>query len=188
MMHLFRKPAKEHTSVPRDILDAVEHCVSIAERHYRQTIPEFSLSLDLGGKSAGMVVFRRGARPLVRLNRILYQENRAHFLAQTIPHEIAHLVARTAYGSRIRPHGKEWKEVMVLFGIPARRCHRYDVSRAVTRRLRRYPYHCGCRQHQLTSIRHNRAQKGQTYLCILCRGELEPITMPPSSGSPEPGK
>ena len=142
-----------------------------AECHYCIDIPTVEIRFDLRGTAAGMVLFPQGKPAVIRYNPILLQHNRHDFLQQTLPHEVAHLIARTLHGKCIRPHGDEWKTVMQFFGADTLRCHTYATEDIPVRKLRRFPYACGCQQHQLTTIRHNRIKKGLTYRCRQC-GEL----------------
>ncbi len=143
-----------------------------AGSHFGVAIPPVDICFDLSGQSAGMVRYSRRGAVEIRYNGLLLRENRADFILRTVPHEVAHIVARAAFGS-CRPHGEEWRRVMAFFGAESSRCHPYDTSRSSTRRLRRYDYVCGCQQHQLTSIRHNRSSRGQTYLCRRCGERLQ---------------
>ncbi len=149
--------------------------LQLAEIHFGSAIPLAEIRFDLRGKAAGMVVFPPYKKPYIRYNAMLLQENQEDFLTQTLPHEVAHLVARTLYGNSIRPHGDEWKSVMEFFAVDAVRCHSYDTHGHLARRLRRFTYACGCRQHHLTSIRHNRIKKGQNYHCKRCSEVLRPV-------------
>jgi SprT protein len=139
-----------------------------AERHYGVKMPSVEIRFDLRGTAAGMVLFPHGKRSVIRYNPILLQHNRHEFIRQTLPHEVAHLVVRTLYGKTIRPHGQEWKAVMSFFGADSSRCHNYTTDDLPVRKLRRFTYTCGCQQHQLTTIRHNRVKKGQIYRCRQC--------------------
>lgn len=150
----------------------------LAERHYARPMPKPEIGFDLRGQAAGQARLIPGGRSRIRYNPVLLRENPDAFLAQTVAHEVAHLVAFERFGSRIRPHGPEWQAVMRLFGAEPRRCHDFDVERATRRRLTRHAYHCACRTHQLTSVRHNRARRGQTYLCRTCRQPLAPGALP----------
>ena len=145
-----------------------------AESHFRRAMPTIEIRYDLQGKSAGMVRFQEGKRPVVRYNMQLFSENHETFIARTVPHEVAHIVARSVFGAGIRPHGAEWRAVMAFFGSEATRCHEFDISRSISRRLHRFSYRCNCLEHQLTSIRHNRVLAGQTYQCRTCRAVLTP--------------
>jgi hypothetical protein len=65
-----------------------------------------------------------------------------HYLKQTITHECAHLIAYNLYGSGISPHGVEWKGVMADLGVPALRCHEYDISNVQHKQKRNYKGYC----------------------------------------------
>lgn len=130
--------------------------------------PRVRILFDLRGKTAGQVRLPARGQPVIRYNAVLLAENGRRFLNRTVPHETAHVVAFWVFGSGIRPHGAEWKRVMELFGADTRRCHDYDTSRSATRRLTLVTYHCGCREHRLTRIRHNRILTGQVYCCTAC--------------------
>ncbi len=146
-----------------------------AQDQFKIRLPEVRITFDLRGRSAGMLRLPRSGAAVIRYNAQLLTENDPQFIAQTIPHEVAHLVAMTLHGRGIRPHGAEWKAVMEAFGAAPERCHQFDVSRPSRRRLRRFTYQCNCREHQLSSIRHNRAQRGTRYLCRHCKTSLRPV-------------
>ena len=146
-----------------------------AKKHSGISIPLGEIRFDLKGKAAGMVVYRQGMAPVVRYNPAMLRACQTEFLTQTLPHEVAHLVTRVLFGSAIRPHGPEWKGVMDFFGTEARRCHNFDIHPDTVRRLRRFSYACACREHRLTSIRHNRILKGQRYLCKRCGATLRAL-------------
>jgi SprT protein len=149
-----------------------------AARHFGAKLATPEIRFDLRGKTAGQLrtTDRRGF--LIRYNAQLLERHPRQFLARTVPHETAHLVAISLFGSRILPHGREWQAVMAAFGAPAERCHSYATEGLQTRHLRRYAYRCACRTHQLTSIRHNRVRSGQVYLCRQCGQPLEPVLKP----------
>lgn len=150
-----------------------------ANRQFDLALPYPVLHFDLRGAAAGQA---HGDCNLIRLNPLLLRENGEAFLAQTVPHEVAHLVAEAAFGHGIRPHGPEWRDVMALFGAAPERCHRFDISRAAVHRQRRFPYGCGCeRLHWLSTTRHNRIYQGSMrYFCKSCGDALAPAPgMPP---------
>lgn len=144
-----------------------------AAEHYGISPPQVEIRFDLRGQSAGMASHGAASGLVIRYNPLLLRENGEDFLRRTVPHEVAHLITRLVFGLRCRPHGEEWREVMAFFGADPSRCHNYDTSRARTRTLTQYPYACGCRDHALSSIRHNRARRGQRYLCRSCGGVLK---------------
>lgn len=146
------------------ILHRLEHCYQLAEQHFCRTFERPQVSLDLRGQKAGVAYLQRN---LLRFNAQLYRENHEHFLAQTVPHEVAHLLAQALYGDRIRPHGREWQALMTgLFGLPAQRCHDYQVP---TRAATRYLYRCGCPEVMpFTAQRHALVRRGRRYSCRRC--------------------
>lgn len=149
--------------------------LSRAAEHFDIDLACRDIRFDLRGRAAGMVVFPRVGNPYIRYNRLLLEENGEAFLSQTLPHEVAHLVAYVMHGRSIRPHGREWKAVMDFFGADAVRCHNFSLDNHALKKLRRFAYVCKCRRHQLTSIRHNRILKGQSYLCRRCGEELSEV-------------
>jgi len=61
---------------------------------------------------------------------------------------------------------REW------FGVEPERTHRFDARLVPARRQRRWRYRCACREHELTTVRHRRVEKGARYLCRACRQTL----------------
>jgi SprT protein len=136
--------------------------------------PDPQIRFDLRGRVAGQVRFGSRGPWVIRYNPVLMQANAEDFLSTTVPHEVAHLVAYAKYGLRIRPHGPEWRSVMHFYGVVPERCHRYDLSDVSGRALRQFDYHCSCRDHRLSSIRHHRVQAGRAYICRRCATPLRP--------------
>jgi len=152
-----------------------------AEQGFACRMPVPAFRFDLRGRAAGQARIAPGRTSELRYNVDLLLAHPAEFLAQTVPHEVAHLVAYQVFGRAIRPHGREWRSVMELFGVPARRCHDYPMEDLPTRRLKRYAYHCACSTHALSSIRHNRWRRGQRYVCRTCGQPLWPGRHPASA-------
>lgn len=162
----------------REAAARTQRLLALAERHFRCPMPPPEIRFDLRGQAAGQARIAAGQAGQIRYNRQLLCDNPAEFLAQTVAHEVAHLVAYRVFGQRIRPHGREWRAVMALFGAPPQRCHRFAVAQDAGRRLARHAYHCICRSHALTSIRHNRVERGQRYYCRACGQLLRPGAHP----------
>jgi SprT protein len=129
---------------------------------------------DLRGQAAGQFRVCAAGEPTIRYNRQLLARHEAEFLAQTVPHEVAHYLAYLRFGRGIRPHGREWQQIMQGLGADPRRCHDFDVTDLAARRVRRHLYHCRCGEHALTSIRHHRIQRGASYVCRGCGQALQP--------------
>lgn len=117
---------------------------------------------------------RNGER-VIRYNPFIFAKYFNDNLAQTVPHEVAHYIADMVYGFRnIRPHGQEWKEIMRFFGADTRATSQYDLDGVPMRKFRQFHYQCRCRQHTLTSRRHNRIERNQAlYFCNRCGGRLK---------------
>ena len=165
-------------SIEQEATDQTRRLLRQAEQLLRVAIPSCEIRFDLRGRCAGQARFGPHAPWLIRYNPILLAGNPQAFIAETVPHEVAHLATFARYGRGIRPHGPEWQGIMRLLGAEPRRCHDYDVSATPGRRMRRFDYHCDCRDHQLSSVRHNRAQAGQTYICRSCAQPLRPGRRP----------
>jgi len=165
----------------RQVIEATRRFISLARTRYRIDIAPPQLRFDLRGRAAGMVVFYRGDPPTaaIRYNDRLLQENKQTFIQQTVPHEVAHLISRSLFGTSIKPHGPEWRTVMTLFEADPSRCHNFSTEHIRTRRMKRFLYRCDCREHWLSTIRHHRNLRGTTYLCRACGLQLVPINTNP---------
>jgi SprT protein len=148
--------------------------ISLASDLYRQRFAVLPVHFDLRGSSAGMfkVTLRESH---IRYNPWLFAKYFEENLAATVPHEVAHYIVHCRHGlHRVRPHGAEWREVMDNFGVEPRVTGDFDLTGIPTRRQRRFRYGCGCRQHSVTTRRHNNVRRGRArYECRLCRRELE---------------
>ncbi|MCG6657642.1 metallopeptidase [Halomonas campisalis] len=137
-------------------------------REVHPTLPRPAVWCDLRGKCAGQAHFGRGG---LRFNPVLFGENRAAFLVEVVPHEMAHwLVHHLSDGHRARPHGREWKTVMRgLFRLEPRVTHRFDTGRASPAP---YRYVCACREHAFSVRRHALVRQGRCYRCRHCAQTL----------------
>lgn len=137
-------------------------------------LPVPAVRFDLRGRAAGQAILsRRRGDCAIRINAALLASHPREMLAETVPHEVAHVVVHRLFGRRARPHGREWKTLMRSFGLEPAPCHTLPAE--PVRRLRRFPYHCACAEPAwLTSIRHKRALAGTAYLCRRCGQRLTP--------------
>jgi SprT protein len=143
-----------------------------------QVIPE--IRYNTKGKVAGWAHSSR-TKPYIDINPILLNENVEEVINQTVPHEMAHIVANMVYCVNyvynIKPHGREWASVMNTFGVPAERCHNMDVSTIVSKRNKgkEFQYTCNCqdRIHKLSELKHRRFHlEGYAYQCRYCKKTL----------------
>lgn len=126
------------------------------------------------GRAAGTAHLQAN---LIKINPVLFINNRAEFFQQVIAHEIAHLLTFQLYG-RVRPHGKEWQHIMEsVFKCPAQTTHQFDIKEVIGKQ---FNYRCLCTTHQLTIRRHNKVLNGNNYLCKYCQSVLnfEPLIEP----------
>lgn len=151
----------------QDLLATARHQLGL-----RASRPE--IRFDLRGQSAGQARFEAHGGGLIRFNPWLLLRHGEEFIEQTVPHEIAHWLIFCLYGRKARPHGAEWRQLMVLFGVEPKRCHEYDLDDIPRRQVSSHEYHCACQRHRLSAVRHNRVLKGQTYLCRRCGQPLKP--------------
>lgn len=158
--------------VPRPLQQAAQQTVAkyieMAQKVFGKPLPMPKLAFDLRGKTAGRAWLQKD---VVQLNSVLYLENEQGFHDDTIPHEVAHLVAHWLYGRGISAHGKEWQDVMRALGKQPTRCHTYDTSNsAVTKKK---VWVCGCpgRTFPLGPQRNAQARRG-LLSCKRCKQTL----------------
>lgn len=61
---------------------------------------------------------------MVEFSAELMWEHTAHFVKDTIPHEVAHIVADIRFPNEKSRHGQEWRDTMfVLSGVEPKRLH-----------------------------------------------------------------
>lgn len=144
---------------------------------YQLRRPKVEVRCDLRGQSAGQIKRLSPRHFVVRYNLAIAQQQADAFLAETVPHEIAHLLVWLRFADKARPHGPEWQQVMRDLGVrDPQRCHSFTVPSQSTRQQQRWDYRCDCQQHQLSTTRHKRAQAGQMYVCRKCRQPLSLAT------------
>lgn len=132
-------------------------------------LPHIPVLFDLRGRAAGMYRLRDGKRE-IRYNPWIFSRYFEANVQHTIPHEVSHYVVEKIFGrDNIKPHGNQWRKVMLAFGREPRVTCDYDLSDIRLNKVKRFGYHCGCRSHQLTTCRHNKILRGeQQYLCKHC--------------------
>ncbi|MEJ2612665.1 MAG: SprT-like domain-containing protein [Candidatus Thiodiazotropha sp.] len=143
-----------------------------AERHFSLPPIQPVILFNLTGKAAGQVVLHRQGHSKIRYNTSLLERYGSSFIEQTVPHEVAHLIAHTLHGQQIKPHGTEWKAIMHFYRAVPNRCHHFDTSQSTSRTMRYYEYQCDCRTHHISAIRHNRILSGIPYSCLSCGSML----------------
>ncbi len=178
--------------------DEVSRYLQQAETIYGRSFDDIEVRFDLKGKSAGMYRVKQNNRAGISLSTWLSSAQVSHSLERclrfnpwifakypedswvnTIPHEVAHYIVDCLYGysskssRRVKPHGKEWQQVMRDFGVAPTVRASYDLSGIPTRAVKRFDYRCQCRVVSLSSVRHNKIESGlQRYRCRECLTDL----------------
>lgn len=122
-------------------------------------------------RSNGGTASVKGGVGYIALNYRLHRDNGWTKLKQTYLHELAHVVQRLKYGSKVKSHGIEWQRIMRQLGADVERCHSMDVS-AYRQQRKRIAYKCKCQTHNITMNRHNKILRGAGYRCKLCGHSL----------------
>lgn len=153
--------------------------MEMASSYYNIAIKPIPVLFNLKGKVAGMYRVKqvRFGKPYreIRFNPWIFAKYPEDSWCNTIPHEVAHYIADKLHGfNNIKPHGKEWQQVMRSFGAEPLVRGSYSLEGIPRRAVKYYDYRCNCRQVQLSSYRHRKIQKGlQIYRCVDCHAPLE---------------
>jgi SprT protein len=150
-----------------------EDFICRAEALFGRRFARVPVLFDLKGRTAGMfkLVGRHG---LIRYNPWIFGKYFEENLRDTVPHEVAHYIVHEAYPRRgTKPHGVQWKSLMLQFGADAGVTFKLDLDGVPQRRQNSHRYQCGCRVHDVSATRHNRVQRGKArYLCRFCNDKL----------------
>jgi SprT protein len=155
----------------KQALIKTRECLRQAESFYGRPFLLSEVKFNLLGQTAGMLQIRgRQTVFTIRINRVLLESNPVHILGQTVPHEVAHLVAFQQFGFAIKPHGVEWQEVMQsVFNLEPTRCHDMDTSKTAKAQ---FIYMCACAKELLVTKRmHSKLQKSQ-FRCKICSHKI----------------
>jgi SprT protein len=153
--------------------DAIVRAGDLFDRKF----PLIPVHFDLKGRAAGMYKVHNDDR-VIRYNPYIFAKYFDDNLATTVPHEVAHYVVDRLFGAaRVRPHGNEWKQVMLALGAEPCVTGHYDLSGIPVRKQKRHRYQCDCAVHQISSARHNKILQGSAhYFCRKCKSPIEPAS------------
>ena len=156
-----------------EVIAATQQCIARASALYDREFASVDVDFDLSGKCAGMYqVQRKGRR--IRYNPWLFAKYYQDSMTDTVTHEVAHYIVDCLYGlRRVKPHGKEWRKVMLDLGVEPHATGSYSLEGIPVQQYQRFTYYCACRTHELTIVRHRKIMSGRAkYLCQYCRGPL----------------
>lgn len=142
----------------------------IACDYYKISPKPLTIDFDLNGRTAGMAYSNTNR---IRYNLELAYVNQDDFIKRTVPHEVAHLIAESRHPYRVG-HGLEWKLVMMAFGLPATRCHTYDVMSMEVKTRQYFKYTCPCSTNHTVGLNlHKKLQRpNDRHYCRICKGKL----------------
>jgi SprT protein len=163
-----------------EIDNKIAECLEIANQTFPlgpplkpgETNPEAynwpEVAFDLKGRVAGQAWGDKKIRLNIELLHKYYDE----MLHQTLPHEIAHCVVSRKW-PRARPHGWQWGQVMLAFGLPALRTHAMPYTKA---RHHPRPHRYACmkcnRIFNVTNNIHRKMENGQIRYCSRCKSRV----------------
>ena len=157
----------------RHIRNLTDEYICRAGMIYNRDLPLIPVLFDLKGRAAGMYRVQNRNRT-IRYNPYIFAKYPDDNIASTVPHEVAHYVVDILYGAtNVRPHGNEWRQVMLSLGAEPRVTGNYDLSGIPVRRQRRHTYQCACKIHQISTVRHNKIRLGKAH--YFCRSCMAPI-------------
>ena len=156
------------------VIDQTHHYIEQAAERYNIKSKPLDIVFNLKGRTSGMyrVSHRLGRHSReIRYNSYIFSKYYEDSLNSTVPHEVAHYVSDLIYGlNNIKPHGNEWKAIMLDFNADAAVTANYDLTGIPQKKFSLYTYQCSCREHQLSSIRHNKINKKRfRYYCNYCK-------------------
>jgi len=189
--------------IRQQVADKLESLLAIANQRFGRNLLMPVVYYDCHTRMGGY--HQNGT---LHFNPTLLNQNLAHYMDNTVVHEMAHYVQLMVYPesltrqyvgfrwrnggtknvySRRKVHGREWQFIMRLFGIrDPERCHHYDTSSVPVRRVyQRFPLYCGCENpHTATLKLINKIKKGKKYSCMICGKSISLIK--PLTSIPQP--
>lgn len=148
----------------------------VARKLFNVEIPDVPVSFDIF--SAGMAGQACYSPVRIRYNSPMMHLNGDDFINRTIPHEVAHIVAKYVYG-RCQKHNPNWRHILRrIGGTDLNRCHTMNTEGLGTKRARAsFNYWCGCPVPISVGPKvHANIQNGiKGYSCRTCRGPLQKI-------------
>lgn len=149
--------------------------LEIAREIFKVDIPDIPVLFDI--KSANMAGQACYSPLRIRYNTPMMVLNGMNFINRTVPHEVAHIVAKIVYG-RCQKHNANWRRVYEkIGGTNVSRCHNYDTAGIVGKTKTKYDYRCGCMTHSVGPKIHKNIQTGaRSYTCRLCQQQLATLT------------
>lgn len=148
-----------------EFTEHVEACLAKAFEMYGVKLSPncVKITYNLRGKSAGQACTKGPTDYTLRFNREAIEKHWDDMVNNTIPHEVAHLIAWMVPHLKAAGHNRQWKRLCVSLGGTGARCHSYGLTSA--RKKTKYVYVINGLQCAVGVIVHNRIQRGRRYKC-----------------------
>lgn len=122
-----------------NVTAAVRRCEALARQKYPMMFGVQALNVEFfeRGTRAGEAEY---GKHTVRFNLAMAMQNDAT-ANLTVPHEVAHIVARLVYGDKGGGHGAYWRSVCLALGGDGRRCYSAEARGVTVIKARRTTHH-----------------------------------------------
>lgn len=164
------------------VIDKVKECKQLALVHLGLKLPPITIRFDLKGSIAGQANIEgwNCPRPWIRLNEWYLKEYPKDMLEETVPHEMAHIVADLHFKRECK-HGMYWRHVMQrVYKLPPIVTHKFGPS-ITTRKFTFYIMYCpscGYRFRFTDKLRNKIVQHGLAhYRCSNCKKNMAGATI-----------
>lgn len=111
---------KTDQELKHEVIDRIQECKFIAHSKGIKDMLPITVHFDLDTSSAGKAttyynpITKIVSKQELRFNSYFLRKFPDHFIKQTVPHELAHLIVDRYFGLHIG-HGSEWKFVMINY-------------------------------------------------------------------------
>jgi predicted SprT family Zn-dependent metalloprotease len=156
-------------------MENLEEITSLKIKEYKKQISHLNIEIypikvkfNLKSRTAlGTVRFENKDKNsfLIKLNKNLYDKYKNEYLEHVLKHEFAHTCVMSAYKTRCKPHGKEWKNFMYILGEhkPRASTNKFDLEKSG------YIWKCKCNKFIFGKIKHKNAIKNKARRSFYCR-------------------
>lgn len=145
----------------KDFEILVRNCIEAAEDRYGK-MPHIDIRCDIRARAAGWAENING-KLILRFNREMIANHWEHAIKDTIPHEVAHIVAFCFPELGAKNHNNSWKSICRSLGGSGERCHSLELSYAKKRNRHIYVTDSGY-EVLISTRHHNKIQRGKTII------------------------
>ena len=162
----------------QEMKTAVLARIAEVEKRTGWKLPNIEIRYDLNSRRvAGEAVYNYGdrSRLIMRLNPLMWNYNKQHYIYDTVVHEWSHLVDVYLNGKSSH-HGSNWQSIMRKAGVTPTRCHAMEIPKEVRAGKSAPTTTCTCEKclttFELGPRRITTMRQGRTYSHIGCGGKL----------------